>query len=209
MIDFNENNAEQHFLNFDQNSCVTYTLADVKRFVSEYRDLHNFLVVNMNIRSFSANFDEFSVFMDSVKMRPTVLVLTETWFAEDTCVNITGYTGYHVCRSDKRGGGVSVYVDKNISSCNVGVHSYIGNEVELNTVKLKLSPQTEVCIVGIYRPPEKQNIVEFSSILRNTVSQYSRNMPIYLAGDFNIDLLQRGETKKNFVHCYIVYHSFH
>ena len=43
---------------------------------------------------FSRNYDEVSSFMNNAKFRP--VILSETWFSEDTCSGIAGYTGYYV-----------------------------------------------------------------------------------------------------------------
>ena len=40
----------------------------------------NIVVLHQNIRSFNANGDYLSVFLDSLKSKPNVIILTETWF---------------------------------------------------------------------------------------------------------------------------------
>ena len=88
----------------------------------EYNDMiQNFnsdyvSVITYNIRSFSANEETLFTLLDSLVSYPQIIVLTETWFSEDNKFEINGYNGYHTVRSDRRSGGVSVYVSKSLES---------------------------------------------------------------------------------------------
>ena len=78
------------------------------------RDHKPFVVFNQNIRSFNQNFDSLSIFSSEIERNIEIILLTETWFTKDSCIE--GYRGYHSYISDKIVGGVSVYVRKNIQS---------------------------------------------------------------------------------------------
>ena len=90
--------------------CQTYSTGYLKRNLTSVREGHNFSIVHLNTRSFSRNFDEFSILLDCLKWQPEVVVLSETWFSDDNCSESPGYEGYHVYRTDRGGGGVSIYV---------------------------------------------------------------------------------------------------
>ena len=49
---------------------------------------NDLMVLHHNIRSFRANFDELSYLLDSLYRKPPIIVLTETWFDENSRVNI-------------------------------------------------------------------------------------------------------------------------
>ena len=73
-------------------------------------------IMHHNIRSFHRNFDELSVFIDHLKAKFRIFVLTETWFSKDFTVDIDGYKSHHSFRYDRMGGGVSIYVDESLKS---------------------------------------------------------------------------------------------
>ena len=66
---------------------------------------------------------EFTILLDHLKWHPNIIVTTETWFSQDTCLDIPGCSGYHVCREDGRGGGVFICVKNYLVSCPVSESS--------------------------------------------------------------------------------------
>ena len=70
-------------------------------------------VVLQNIRSLAKNFDNFNVFLKTLRNEPAVLCLTETWLSEKYPNNIFKIDGYQTLVSvnrKRRGGGVAIYV---------------------------------------------------------------------------------------------------
>ena len=74
-----------------------------------------FFILHENIRSFGRNFDEFHSFVSELSRAADVIVLSKMWFSANTCGDVQGYAGFHTYRTDKSGGGVSVFVGQ---SCN-------------------------------------------------------------------------------------------
>ena len=71
---------------------------------------NNIFILTSNIRSFNANYDEFSAVVRSAGVRVDVLLLSETWFTADNVIDIPGYTCVHCYRVNRVGGGVFIYV---------------------------------------------------------------------------------------------------
>ena len=148
----------------------------------------NFLIVHHNIRSYNRNFDKLSVQIDKIKSNIDVLVLTETWFCDELCVGMDGFDEYHVCRKDRSGGGVSIYVRAGLNSSLVNDLCFCDDALEICTVQVK--PQSNdkyINIVGIYRPPNG-SLAIFSDKISDIVEQCNSVITL-LSGDFNIDLL--------------------
>ena len=137
-------------------NCQTYDTDYLKRNLVNIRSGHNFSIVHQNIRSFGHNVNEFNVLIDNLKFYPEILVLTETWFSTGTCTEILGYEGYHVHRGGRRCRGVSVFVKSGIQSYAVEEHTYVTNELELNSVELTVGSRLTVQIIGVYRPPRSK-----------------------------------------------------
>ena len=93
------------------NESLYYSVDEFNRYISYQNP---FIIFNQNIRSFNQNYDSLSVFLTTIKKNIEIIILTETWFTKDSCCNIEGYTGYHCFRTERSGGGVSVFVSKRI-----------------------------------------------------------------------------------------------
>ena len=105
--------------------------------------------------------DEFHSFASELRSAADVIVLSETWFSANTC-DVRGYTGFHTYRADKWGGGVVVFVgdcytsthEANLSVC----HAYY----EFSVVRISLSNNCTIIIIGVYKPPDKSKNHEFT-----------------------------------------------
>jgi hypothetical protein len=164
------------------------------------RDDSQLLLIHHNIRSFHKNYDELSVFLDQLNSEVGVIVLTETWFSPILTYDIEGFTAYHTYRSDKRGGGVSVFVRESIKATPIVNLNFVNEIFEVCSVKLTFSRRTSVNIVGIYRPPDRARLADFNIALYNDVlSLFRPTDQIILTGDFNIDLFQLDDHGRTFV----------
>ena len=174
-------------------------------------DVGNYLLLNQNIQSFNAKKSIFEVFLDSLRVPFSTIVLTETWNELkyiDLC-KIDGYDGIHTYRDTPEnhrggvGGGVSVFaystefvinkIDE-LSFCNATIESCVAK------IHRKDNVNEIHYIVGIYRP-HTDNEVNFIGALYEILSNdILSNKTIIMAGDFNIDTLRRN---KNYVNHYL------
>jgi len=152
-------------------------------------DASNFLILHQNIRSINANYDYLAAFLDSLRCRPSVIVLSETWHSQGDCQDVEGYNSYHVLRDHRTGGGVSVYVDCRWSSTIIDNISFCNDDIELCSITVKLNNVSTIYIIGIYRPP-RGNIYNFHRILFDDVlSTINSRTPVFVCGDLNIDIM--------------------
>lgn len=79
---------------------------------SSFFNLNDLMMLNLNIRSFQANYDYLAGFLDNLSFKPQVLLLTETWFSRDNVQEIEMFNSYHVYRNGRSGGGTSIYISK-------------------------------------------------------------------------------------------------
>ena len=82
-----------------ETQCSYYNLEELNNHIDIQNK--NLLIVHHNIRSFNRNFDELSVLLDQINHRVDIIVLSETWFVEGSCEEISGFVGHHVCRPEK------------------------------------------------------------------------------------------------------------
>ena len=70
----------------------------------------------------------------------------------------------------------------NFSVC----HAYY----EFSVVKISLSNNCTVKIIGVYRPPDKSKIPEFTIKLNEILPSTSQSDHVFIVSDLNINLLQ-------------------
>jgi len=185
--------------NFDINHDVKCDFYTDKSFNDKFNNSDQSLfILHHNIRSFNANFDEFSVFLHQLSRPADILVLSETWFKDSNCGEIDGYRSFHACRVGKDGGGVSVFVRNGIK-CNV-IQKFVlvNNIVESVCVEISMGGKV-VNVLGIYRPPSPNNIQQFIEILDDTLSMFHPSDHLMVCGDTNIDLIDLSNNGNSFV----------
>ena len=123
-----------------------------------------------NIRSFWKFFDEFHSFSSELNHAADAIVLSETWFSANTCRGVLGYARFHTYRADKTGGGVSVFIRNYYTSTHMANFSVCHAYYEISVVKVSLSNNCSIIIVGVYRPPDKSKIQEFTIKLNEILS---------------------------------------
>ena len=119
--------------------------------MNELCEDNHFSVFSYNIRSFNSNSDIFFSIFLNLKSYPKVIHLSETWFTNESTVNIHGYNGFHTIRQTGRSGGSSIYVKKNILSKLVPELSFSNSKIEVCTVEILLQ-SFSIFLIGIYRP---------------------------------------------------------
>jgi len=192
MIDFVDN--------VENNTCNYVDVEQFSDFIPDgFTNLH---VFHINIRSYNSNSNELFVFMHQLPIQPIIIVLTETWFTSDFQADIEGYSSYHIFRSNRRGGGVSIYVRSDHQSRLIPELSFIGDSCEICSVEIEFVKHC-VKLFAVYRPPDR-DVGAFADFIERTVlSTVRRSEFAFIAGDLNIDLIDPRAVDLPFVDaCY-------
>ena len=130
-----DNNVEpDSSFNTNKILCDYFLPEDLKKKRIENENIdENFLLLHINIRSISNKFDSLNNLIEALKIPFQIIGLTETWLNENNfnCFSMNNYEYFGTNRADKRGGGVGLYVSKQLEYKN-------RNELTKNEVKLKL-----------------------------------------------------------------------
>ena len=70
---------------------------------------------------------------------------------------------------------------------------------EISVVKVSLSNNCTVIIIGVYRPPDKSKIPEFTIKLTEILSSTSQSDHVFIVGDLNINLLDPIAIENDFI----------
>ena len=149
-------------------------------------------MLHLNIRSISANFDNFRLFLDNPMNKSfSVIGLTETWLPKDNdTYSLPEYNLILNSRQDKIGGGVGLYIHNTLDHSNCEHLNVMNNIVESVFVEIAVPDSKNILIGVIYRPPNS-DINEFLVYLEDLLRDPSfNNKDCYIMGDFNIDLLK-------------------
>ena len=74
-------------------------------------------MIHFNVRSIPKNLQAFEIFMSNLCVNFTILAISETWLTSynNTLYNIDGYNAENVYRTNRKGGGVSLYIREHVS----------------------------------------------------------------------------------------------
>ena len=165
---------------------------DLQKYENILKKVNGFKILHINIRSIEGKFNQLCSFVHSLGQRIDVLCVTETWLNEDNknFFNIPNYHSYHLTRTTREHGGVSIFVHARLKSKQLIEFTVVDEDIEINSIKVYTS-ESDYNICAIYRPNcdgigVNDFVNRFTSILDNT--EISRNMTIVI-GDLNINLL--------------------
>ena len=179
----------------------------------EYCDNSNLTILSLNIANLFSKLNSFKTFINSISSaskRPDIIVAVETHIKEATIgyseaelKNILpGYSFFHKGRTTKKGGGVGIFVNRNLES---EAEIYNDNKIKFseeifenlvvripNIIKTgRGNSKKDLVIAAIYRQSNNPNLEAFQTELGNLLNVIDkRKNEIVIAGDMNLDLLK-------------------
>ena len=159
-----------------------------------------FNIFSLNVCSLPAKLDELKIILDTFADRQEkihAICLQESWLDDEVDLSVYHIDGFHMISHAKTcsaHGGLVIYLSNEFSFEELsfaGVKS--GWEGQFIKVRCGLK---DITIGNIYRPPKDlvESYTAFTDELSDILSMLSStNMPVVIAGDFNIDLLRVNE----------------
>ena len=160
-------------------------------------DANIFSLYHQNIRSLTKHNDEFLNYLSYQNINLDCIILSETFLNDHNknMYSLPGFNGNHLVRSNKRGGGVSIFVRNDICEYPKIIYSLINDHIEALVVCIE-NKSSKIAVVGLYRPPNGSKN-EFINSLESIIQTHLRNTKMIIAGDFNIDLCNHGPSTGN------------
>ena len=152
-----------------------------------------FSMIHFNVRSIPKNLQAFEIFMSNLCINFTILAFSETWLTSynNTLYNIDGYNAENVYRTNRKGGGVSLYIREHVSyttRIDIDIFNEIMESKFVEIDKKCISADRNVIIGVIYRPPNS-DVVQFTSLISGVLQKIkTENKKCFLLGDYNINL---------------------
>lgn len=181
------------------NSCDYYDEVKFSKLLQSFSNLNQtFSVLHLNVRSLPKNHERMLHFISSLNYEFSVIALTETWLTEQSkelgLYELHSYNSTHFVRQSRSGGGVSIFVHKDLDFIIRHDLAVKLNETEIESVFIEIlsDSRTKNLIIGsIYRPPNT-DIVNFNQCFSSTLELINRENKICsILGDFNINLFNK------------------
>lgn len=143
-----------------------------------------FSVLHLNVRSARNKSDELGILLSDFGFSFDVIMLTETWFTQNSDVlDFDNYATFYLNRCSRRGGGVAMYIKKE-TQCNLMTDITTMTE---NYESLCVQLGNTVLAV-MYRPPSGDSSAFFGFLERLFRLVGENGYSLILGGDFNIDM---------------------
>ena len=181
---------------------------DEKQFNTSFSGQRNISMIHLNIRSSKKNLGDFLCSIGNLNMRFSFIILTEIWCNNDTArLNaIPGYAHLHDTRDKRIGGGVSLYVDNNISYKKRPELKFDKTYFESCFIEVDKSVflcKCNVIIAAVYKPPNV-SVDIFNTIVERILNIIQKERKYaYFLGDFNINTIQELQSKSTLTHDFI------
>ena len=141
-------------------------------------------ILYFNARSVKPKLDELKILVNDKK--PNVIAVVESWLTEDISDSELDIENFDFIRFDRKndlkikGGGVIIYIEKNLSFINVTTE--VIKNIDYGWLKIKGSEIEMVVIEVFYRPPDCDE-EQLKNLIR-VLSKFKTTRTV-LIGDFN------------------------
>ena len=182
------------------NPCVYYN--NPQSIPNRTPSSNDLLIVHVNIRSLTKNFDDLSHFLSQFSVPPDVICITETRLKNASFVNISipGYE-FVFANSFSSAGGVGVYVSSTIGF-SVIAKNVINAGCEDIWVSINCNQTTKKTVMAtIYRHPSSDTQLFIQELNNKLLELNLSNANLFLVGDFNINIspINRSTDAQNYL----------
>ena len=118
----------------------------------------SFSVLHLNIRIMNKNFEYFKEFYSRIKFKFSIVCFSETWvddisLSKNSHFQLSRYKVLHQTRKNRKGGGVCIFVDENLSfklreDLSINCDAIQSLSTEISSTKSK-----NIILKTIYTPP--------------------------------------------------------
>lgn len=152
------------------------------------------LIACINIRSLNKHFEELEAFIDSLVIKPCVIVCTETWNVQSTSLfKLQGYNIYYNEGEINKADGVAMYLREDIIADTTTV---IIDNIKILRSEMQLKGGDTLTISSFYRSHDLSKF-NFVSSIKKYLTDNRNTVNHCLIGDFNMDILDLNVERSN------------
>jgi len=196
-IDVDNNHINHIYPNLTE--CKNYKFEEFNNLnIDVNKDLK---ILNWNIRSLSAHYDELIGFLTCINYKFDIISLTESWLSDSNqhLYNVDGYDSFHSLRPPgKRGGGITVLVNSDLKAKCIKNAQLSNDCLETLFIDIKTKDNKHLFLGSVYKPPSA-NSEQFINSMTEIISSIHvrQSDQIIVCGDFNINLLEIDSINDN------------
>lgn len=207
---FNQNNLHNHC--DDLENCFPSLSMDSIPVVCKYVSLDNqtfltqtpedFYILQLNCRSLPKNYSKLVLLLSTLQIIPSLIMISETWLSPNSAVNLLQLPGYkflYSSRTNKKGGGVGMYVRENLNyELKSDLMGKMFDYCEYIVLEIIIPGIRNILAISMYRPPDV-SIDNFNNSFTEFFLHHNlmkKKYQLILAGDLNIDLLKSNVNDK-------------
>lgn len=153
-------------------------------------------LIHFNCRSLYRNFESIKDYLNQFKSHFSMIAVSETWIQVDKGAefNLPGYDMFYTNRESKKGGGVALYIDKNIDCRLVENMSIaVGEVFECVTIEIVQQSKNNIIVSCVYRAPGSDMNL-FNEWMERLFANNAKK-DIIICGDYNVDLFKAKKHK--------------
>ena len=180
-------------------TCEVYSIQEIE---SKPAHKNSIAYKFLNIDGNASNFDTFSVTLDAMKYKFSVIGISETNISssQQDAYQLANYNSLYQDKiaSKKKGSGVALYIHNSINFCKI--HEYSSTTEDIETLFASISNNNNFsAVVGVvYRPPSG-NITNFIKHISGIMSSLSKSKhKAIIMGDFNINMFSDNKHRSSF-----------
>lgn len=160
--------------------------------------LNTFTIVNQNIRSMRQNFDLFVSDLESAKLFPDLIVLTETWInkPELNHFKIKGYNVFAKCNETYRAGGTAVFVRDCYQCSGVRERGDV-RSADVLQMSVKVNNLEQFTLLAVYRLHGGSRSL-FIQDIDSVISELD-NINVVFVGDINFNTIDQSAESEQYL----------
>jgi len=176
-----------------------YTPLQLDSLAAKYKRGLSLSIFHVNIRSLNANHTKLIAFLQCLKFKVDVIILSEVWKTNiEFYTNLmTNYEFIYDLPSENKAGGVGIFVKKELKPKTITNFKMLPTSMNSNLFECVwvevLVDKTKYYIGGYYRHPNTA-ISEFNEAMSKTLDKIKNKKRCYIFGDLNLDLSQYGSN---------------
>lgn len=164
----------------------------INRFLTNTNNSEYMNILYLNIQSLRSQdkFENLKNLIISFKFTIHIIILSEIWIfsMENDQYHLNNYNEFFVNRDDEIAGGTVIYVLDSIPS-NVTFEEST-NRTDFLIIELS---ELKINIMSVYKNNDA-DLQLFFQKFENLISSHSGRYPLYIFGDFNINILNSNES---------------
>ena len=187
LFGFKRNKFTKNNSNF---SCNKFNYVDPSKITFKSMKQNSLSVLVINIRSLNKNFPKLKILLHEIKIKPTVIIVSETWIT-DTKPFLFTLDDYNFFNkpSNTRAGGAGIFLKKDINFNILNNVNLDINGCEDLWINISLTSNKSIIISSIYNHPSNDIKLFKEKLLEKIEIINLQNKKFIIGGDINIDFI--------------------